>query len=85
MGDSCDCPEGFSGTYCEMEGVLFVFLLAGELVSHILSLRCTVSIHPQPMNHMSHVTVPATTATVTTPVVHVSAILFTLESTATKP
>ena len=22
MGDACECSEGFSGTYCEVEGVL---------------------------------------------------------------
>ena len=24
LGDACDCPEGFSGIYCEVEGVLLV-------------------------------------------------------------
>ena len=22
LGDGCECPEGFSGAYCEVEGVL---------------------------------------------------------------
>ena len=24
LGDACQCPEGFSGIYCEVEGVLLV-------------------------------------------------------------
>lgn len=82
LGESCDCPMGFSGTYCEVEGVLFKSHLPYETVTHVPSFNY---VHPsQTMNHTSPVTAPATMATVTTPVVDASAIPSTLETTATR-
>lgn len=83
QGDSCECPMGFNGTYCEVEGVLIYSLLPCEFLIRMHSTFHLVHVL-QILHHMSLVTVPATMATVTTPAAHASAILSTLESTATK-
>ena len=83
LGDSCECPMGFSGTYCEVEGVLIYSLSPWEVLIHMHSTFHLVHML-QILNHMSRVPVPATMVTVTTPAAHASAILSTLESTATK-
>ena len=44
-GGSCDCPDGFSGTYCEVEGALFVVILDSDLFSKLLSFHCN---YPSP-------------------------------------
>ena len=35
LGDSCECPMGFSGTYCEVEGVLIYSLPPYEVLIHM--------------------------------------------------
>ena len=83
LGDSCECLMGFSGTYCEVEGVLIYSLSPCEVLIHMHSTFHLVHML-QILNHMSRVPVPATMVIVTTPAAHASAILSTLESTATK-
>lgn len=35
LGDSCECPMGFSGTYCEEEGVLIYSLPPYKVLIHM--------------------------------------------------